>query len=345
MGKMTAVDLFCGCGGLSLGLKLAGFNVIGSIDVDPLAVETYKQNHIETVVWRRDIRKVSVRRWMDRLGLKEGELDLLAGCPPCQGFSSMRTLNGGREIEDDRNNLVLQFIRFAKWFRPKVIMMENVPGLTKDRRFKRLKRVLRRMGYECKVKVVDTADYQVPQRRQRMILIASSVGRVRFARRSSIKKSVRDFIEGLPNAGESGDPLHDYPEQRTEQVMERIRQIPPDGGSRNALPDGLILECHRRLPGGFRDVYGRMTWDDVAPTITGGCTNPSKGRFLHPIHNRAITMREAALLQTFPPDYQFSLRRGKGAVSVMIGNALPPEFIRRHAISITRILPDCRKER
>jgi DNA (cytosine-5)-methyltransferase 1 len=335
---MMAVDLFCGCGGLSLGLKMAGFDVIGSVDIDPLAVETYKQNHKKTVVWRKDIREVSIRQFMDRLGLKEGDLDLLAGCPPCQGFSNMRTLNGSREIEDERNNLVLQFKRFVKWMKPKVVMMENVPGLAKDKRLRKLKKALKGMGYECKVKVVDTADYGVPQRRQRMILLASRVGPVRFARVSRNRATVRSMIGGLLPAGQSNDPLHDYPEQRTEQVMERIRLIPLNGGSRDALPDELVLECHRRQPGGFRDVYGRMSWDDVAPTITGGCTNPSKGRFLHPEQHRAITLREAALLQTFPADYCFSLRRGKGAASIMIGNALPPEFIRRHGQSLANQL-------
>jgi len=107
--------------------------------------------------------------------------------------------------------------------------------------------------------------------------------------------------------------------------------VPKDGGSRTDLPKEYWLECHKRSPGGYRDVYGRMKWDDVSPTITGGCHNPSKGRFIHPEFDRAITLREAALLQTFPMNYKFSLARGKDSVALMIGNALPPNFIENHA--------------
>jgi DNA (cytosine-5)-methyltransferase 1 len=133
------------------------------------------------------------------------------------------------------------------------------------------------------------------------------------------------------------DPLHDFPETRSERVKALIRLIPRDGGSRMDLGDEHQLDCHRRCDG-FSDVYGRMAWNKVSPTITGGCCNPSKGRFLHPTRDRNITLREAALLQTFPPSYFFSLRRGKFATAQMIGNALPPEFIRRHGVVIRQHL-------
>ena len=119
-----------------------------------------------------------------------------------------------------------------------------------------------------------------------------------------------------------------------------IRLIPKDGGSRLDLGRQRQLGCHRRCDG-FKDVYGRMAWDDVSPTVTGGCVNPSKGRFLHPTKNRCVTLREAALLQSFPPTYRFSLRRGKFPAAQMIGNALPPEFIRRHAKQVGKHLAFC----
>ena len=132
--KPTAIDLFCGCGGLSLGLKQAGFNVVGAVDIDPLAIETYKANHTGTTVWQTDIQNLRISDVKKQLKLNR--IDLVAGCPPCQGFSSMRTLNGSKRILDRRNDLIFQFLRFIRAFQPKVVMLENVPGLAEDRRIK-----------------------------------------------------------------------------------------------------------------------------------------------------------------------------------------------------------------
>jgi DNA (cytosine-5)-methyltransferase 1 len=148
---------------------------------------------------------------------------------------------------------------------------------------------------------------------------------------------VRDAIGSLPAPGASGDPLHDLAEARSDRVRRLIAAVPADGGSRKDLDAEFTLPCHARLRG-FFDVYGRMRWSEVAPTITGGCVNPSKGRFLHPDQDRAITLREAALLQSFPADYAFSMRRGKYAAAALIGNALPPEFIRRQGEAVRDLL-------
>lgn len=141
---------------------------------------------------------------------------------------------------------------------------------------------------------------------------------------------MRHAIETLPPPGQTGDPLHDLEENRKRSVVDLIARIPKDGGSRAQLEAKWHLACHREFDG-FSDVYGRMAWDKVAPTITSGCVNPSKGRFLHPRQNRCITLREAALLQAFPPRYKVSLEHGKFEAARLIGNALPPEFVRRHA--------------
>lgn len=335
----VAIDLFSGCGGLTLGLKQAGFNVVGAVDNDPLAVETYRANHPEVATWQVDIRELPALAMKRKLQIRKGEVDLLAGCPPCQGFSRMRTRNGNREIQDPRNDLVYEFLRFAKEFMPRAVMMENVPGLYNDLRVKILRRELENLGYHCECRILDAADYGVPQRRHRMILLAGRNGPLDFARPAASRRTVRDAIGSMPKAGESGDSLHDVPEHRTEKVKRLIRMIPKDGGGRSHLGVEYQLPCHREF-GGFLDVYGRMAWDDVSPTITGGCSNPSKGRFLHPEEDRAITLREAALLQTFPRNYFFSSRRGKDQASTMIGNALPPEFIRRHALSVRRYLTE-----
>lgn len=340
MKKPTAIDLFSGCGGLTLGLKQAGFKVIGAVEIDTLAAETYKENHPEVKIWEKDIRKLSGSQILRGLKIKKGELDLLAGCPPCQGFSSMRTLNGKKKIRDERNDLVFDYLRFVKSLLPKTVMMENVPGLAENYRMKFLKQKLEKLGYDSNGSplVTNTADYGVPQRRRRMILICSRVGKVVLPEKSEKRLTVRDVISNLPRPGGSGDLLHDFLEQRTPNVMEMIRRIPKNGGSRMDLPKRFHLDCHKRFPEGFKDVYGRMAWDDVSPTITGGCVSPSKGRFLHPSQNRAITLREAALLQTFPRNYYFSLNGGRQGVALMIGNALPPAFIKRHALAIKRTL-------
>jgi DNA (cytosine-5)-methyltransferase 1 len=329
----TAVDLFCGCGGLTVGLKRAGFCVIGALDSDPLAIESFRLNHPEAKLWERDIGDVSASRMMRELGLRPGKLDLLAGCPPCQGFSSLRTLNGSRGVKDRNKDLVFEFLRFVRVLIPKTVMLENVPGLAADWRMKALSEDLLSLGYTYEHRILDAADYGVPQRRRRVILLAGRSGSIPFADPLPTRPTVRDAIGHLPRPGRSGDPLHDHGETRASEIVELIKRIPKNGGGRLDMGDDVQLACHRRCDG-FFDVYGRMAWDNVAPTITSGCVNPSKGRFLHPRQNRSITLREAALLQTFPRNYRLSLRRGKFEAARMIGNALPPEFVRRHARSV-----------
>lgn len=334
---LKAIDLFSGCGGLTLGLKQAGFDVVGAIEIDSLAAETYRLNHPEVSVWQEDIIKLSFEAVKRKFNLRKGELDLVAGCPPCQGFSTMRTLNGKRKIKDERNDLIFEFLRFVKELEPKAVMMENVPGLIEDKRFKKFCKELEALGYILNYGVENAANYGVPQRRRRTILLAGKGFKIEFAEPVKEKRTVADAIKTMPKAGHSGDPLHDRPERRTPEVLIRISKIPQDGGSRTDLSEEEQLACHKKC-NGFKDVYGRMAWNKQAPTITSGCTNPSKGRFLHPIENRAITLREAALLQSFPSKYHFPANRAKGDISLMIGNALPPEFIRLHAQSIYRSL-------
>jgi len=335
--RPTALDLFSGCGGLTLGLKQAGFRVLGAVDNDPLSVQTYKANHPEVFIWDQDIRELKTSVVQRKLGLRKGVLDLLAGCPPCQGFSSLRTLNGSRKVEDSRNDLLMEIQRFVNHLRPKAVMIENVPGLSKDKRFEAFAGFMERMGYKGEHRILDAADYGVPQRRKRLIYLAGLNKGIPFALPAESKRTVRDAIGFLKKAGFSGDTLHDAPEKHSGRVIELIRRIPKNGGSRTSLPKKYQLPCHQKCKG-FKDVYGRMAWNEVAPTITGGCFNPSKGRFLHPKEDRAITMREAAILQGFPRNYKFPTNNKKSATALMIGNALPPPFIAAHGKSIRRIL-------
>lgn len=338
MKKPIAIDLFCGCGGLTRGLRDAGFRVLGAIDNDVYALEAYRANHGGVQVWSSDIRRVSAAQVRRSLKLRKGQLDLLAGCPPCQGFSSVRTLNGSRRIEDRRNDLLFDFLRFVRALRPRAVMLENVPGLAADARFDRFVTNLRSLKYRVEHRVVNAADHGVPQRRKRLIVLARAKdGDIAFPAPDPNVVTVREAIGGLPAAGRSGDPLHDAPEKRSQKVAELIALVPKDGGSRSDLPKRMRLKCHQDVDG-FYDIYGRMAWDDVAPTITSGCGNPSKGRFLHPIHNRAITLREAAVLQGFPLGYKFPREVKKERVSLMIGNALPPPLIAAHAALVRSTL-------
>lgn len=327
---LTAVDLFSGCGGLSRGLRDASFRVLAAVEIEPKAQATYKLNHPEVSLYEDDIRKLDPAQILVEAGLTPGELDLLAGCPPCQGFSRLRTKNQKTAVKDYRNNLVSDFVRFVQVMKPKTVMLENVPALAKDGRFTRMRNQLGELGYLVAVHVLDAADYRVPQRRKRLIMLASRVHEPAIAPKFVDRVTVRQALKGLEPPSRTKDKLHGLGENRSQAVKDLIALIPKNGGSRSDLAAEHQLDCHKRSDG-FYDVYGRMAWDGVSPTITSGCHNPSKGRFLHPSRNRTITLREAAILQGFPREYQFDVSHGKEAIALMIGNALPPPFIAAHA--------------
>lgn len=337
MRKPKAIDLFCGAGGLTEGLRQAGYRVVGAVEIDADACATYRVNHGRIKLWQTDIRRVTGPSMMRALKLQRGDLDLLAACPPCQGFSSMRTRNGARRIRDERNDLIYDVLRIVRSMRPKSVMLENVPGLATDRRYAAFCTALEAMGYFVKWAIFNTVDFGVPQRRRRLVMVASTIADPQFASRATRRRTVREFIGSIAPPDKSRDPLHNYSVRRSSKSLQKIKDIPLDGGSRSDLGKDRQLRCHKRIRG-FFDVYGRMAWDGPSPTITGGCLNPSKGRFLHPQAHRAITLREAALLQTFPRTYRFRMERGRYAVALLIGNALPPEFIRRHAVALRNAL-------
>lgn len=331
--KLHAIDLFSGCGGLSLGLKGAGFTVAAAVEIDRKAQETYRLNHPKVRLYAEDIRKLDPAQILVEAGLAPGELDLLAGCPPCQGFSRLRTKNKMTSVSDDRNDLVEDFLRFIEAMQPKTVMLENVPALAKDARFLSMQGKLHTLGYETVVHVLDAADYAVPQRRKRLIMLASKVHSPAVADKAKKRITVRQALKGMVEPGQGRDKLHGLGEDRSQKVRDLIALIPKDGGSRSDLPPKYQLECHQRSDG-FGDIYGRLAWDAVAPTITSGCHNPSKGRFLHPGQDRTISLREAAVLQGFPRSYRFNVAHGKESIALMIGNALPPPFITAHASAL-----------
>ena len=321
--KYNAIDLFCGCGGMTEGIKQAGFNVSCGIEIDEKASECYLENHKKTTLIREDIREVAKE---DIKKTYKGQLHLLAGCPPCQGFSSVRRLNRKEAVEDERNSLITEFVRLCKELKPYTIMLENVPALKDYKLFKESVAELEETGYKVDYDVVDLYKFGVPQHRRRLVLVGSRIGEINIAPVLQSKKTVKDFIKDIEDESITTDKLHKIYPKHTKRIQEMISLIPKDGGSRKDLPEEYILECHKKENVGFNDIYGRLKWDKSSSTITGGCLNPSKGRFLHPEKDRCITAREAALLQTFPKDYYFPVEVGNVALARMIGNALPPEF-------------------
>ncbi len=320
----NAIDLFSGCGGMTEGLIKAGFQVRAAVEIDKYASQVYRANHNKhgVVMFEEDIRSLNSN---NILKILSGEpLHLLAGCPPCQGFSSLRRKNKKRSSKDNRNSLILEYLRMIEELQPITIMMENVPGIENYTHFKKVFSKLKKLGYNPKYSIVNVASYGVPQRRKRLVLLGSLLGEVNIPQGNSNLRTVRDFIGDLESVEKTHDSVHKRYPRHSEEVMKRIRLTPHNGGSRKDLPDEYTLECHKQDGIGFNDVYGRLKWDDVSSTITGGCLNPSKGRFLHPEEDRSITAREAALLQTFSRDYVFPDEIPLSKIALMIGNALPP---------------------
>lgn len=263
-------------------------------------------------------------------------MHLLAGCPPCQGFSSIRRLNRKQNAQDERNSLVLEYFRMVKALKPLTIMMENVPGLKDYYLFKHIVADLEALGYNPKIEIVDVRAYGVPQSRRRLVIVGSLLGDINIAKPKVRKVTVRDAIFALETPETTEDPLHKIVAKHTPDVAKRIQLTPKDGGSWKDLPKKYILDCHKREAIGFNDVYGRLRWDDYSTTITGGCLNPSKGRFLHPEQDRVLTPREAALLQSVPPNYKLPTDISKQALVLLIGNALPPKFSYYQSRNIAR---------
>lgn len=336
--RVYAIDLFCGAGGVTCGLKKAGFVVTAGVEIDAIAAKTYKANNENTVIYNTDIRKITGETLMATS--PENRIDLIAACPPCQGFSS---LTSKYKRNDIRNELIFDFIRLTDEIKPAAIMLENVPGMACGRGkdiFEESVRMLQGIGYKIDYKICDVADYGVPQHRRRLVMLGGlnksiSVPLVigSYEYRKQRWKTVRETIKSVEKPR-----IFDKKELATGVVskdwnvirniskinLERLKHIPPEG-DRRCIPDVLRPDCHKNKNEGFINVYGRMQWSLPSPTITGGCTTLSKGRFGHPDEMRTISVYEAALLQTFPENYIFKTE-SIDEVCKMIGNAVPPLF-------------------
>lgn len=322
--NLLAIDLFSGVGGLTAGMHRAGFKTEMAFELDELASKAYNLNHKKTKVITKDIRKVDIEEVKQQLNGQT--IHLLAGCPPCQGFSSIRRLNKSKPVNDDRNGLINEYIHFIEELMPYTFMMENVPGLALDDSFHKARKILVKLGYYVDHQIVNVKDYGVPQSRKRLVMVGSRLGPLKVAEPINKKVTVRETIGSMPAPEETNDPLHKIFPVHTPKIYQLIKDIPHNGGSRKDLGKDRQLKCHKKENIGFNDVYGRLRWDDYSTTITGGCLNPSKGRFLHPEQDRCISAREAALLQSFPKKYKFPVDASRSSIALMIGNALPPQF-------------------
>lgn len=341
---MVCVDFFSGCGGTSLGFAGAGIRPVLAVDNDSEAAATYRANFPDAEYVEEDIRDVAAAQVGEVLSRYGDALLVFAGCAPCQPFSAQQK---NRSDGDERVPLLLEFLRFVQELEPDVFFVENVPGLQRMAGvygpFQEFTQSLESV-YTLSSEVVASADYGVPQSRRRLVVVGSRHGSVGMpppthgrdaGRRHS---TVREWISGFP-AIQAGETDGSVPSHRAAALsdlnLERVRATPP-GGDRRDWPPHLILECHSGGYGGYTDVYGRMGWDGLAPALTTKCTSYSNGRFGHPEQDRAISVREAAALQTFPIEFQF-----EGcwtSQTRQIGNAVPVLLAERFGKHIAKHL-------
>ena len=325
--KIIGIDLFSGCGGLSRGLLDAGIEMRLGIDIDKAVKDTYELNNKPSKFLCNDVSLLSGEYLLSLIDKTSDELLLLAGSPPCQPFSKQN--KNSDNIEDDRRNLVLQFGRIASEIQPDYVLLENVPGLMKQDVFGRF---IDKLGekYQKDYGVLDAKCYGIPQNRKRLIFLASKKDRIELPKGVYGKdlpfRTVRETIKKYPplKAGKQNRNIPNHQAANLSKVnLERLKHIKRNGGSRTDLPTKLQLKCHKKYSG-HSDVYGRMSWDNPAPTLTCKCGSISNGRFGHPTQTRAISLREAAALQSFPDNFVFHCSLTQ--ISSWIGNAVPPKM-------------------
>lgn len=337
---MLVVDLFSGAGGMSAGFQRAGFDIVGAVDAqvtknnrgsEYVCNQTYEAN-IGVRPLAEDLARVDVTALRRKLSLARSELDVLIACPPCTGFSQKRAKDDRRDTP--QNRLLPRIADLVFEMRPKVVVVENVPSAFEGPYRHHLQSLFQSLedgGYRLRAGIEDLALLGVPQRRVRMLVIAVRGRRSEASLPPQLRgtsrvrrRTVKDAISHLPRlaAGQTcaTDPMHTCLSHGPE-VMARIRAIPKNGGSWRAAPASLFPKSLRSSDG-YYDMYGRMAWDEPAPTITRECSHPGMGRYLHPTANRMISVREMALLQGFPSNFQFA--GGIVMKYAQIGNAVPP---------------------
>lgn len=327
--NIYAVDLFCGAGGLTHGLERAGIDVRLGVDIDPACEHPFSANNAAKFLLKSvdNLGAADLQRVFRKNGIR-----LLAGCAPCQTFS---TYNQKATPDDKRWWLLLQFARLVKEISPELVTMENVPRLQDQGVFKEFLGTLHEANYHVDIEIVNCKDYGIPQHRQRLVLLASKLDTIRLlssAEFGAERTTVRESIADLPplRAGETDetDPLHQA-STLSDLNRERIEASKP-GGTWRDWQTALVADCHKKKTGKtYPSVYGRMCWDEPAPTITTQFFGFGNGRFGHPKQDRAISLREGAILQSFPKDYEFvppGRSVYKKSIGRLIGNAVPPKL-------------------
>lgn len=327
--NVVCVDLFCGVGGLTRGLVEAGVQVIAGVDFDKKCAYPYSANHPETRFFERDVAKLAASEVASWYG--DASIRVLAGCAPCQPFSSYAQRY--ETVGTERWGLLNHFARLTRKIRPDIVTMENVPTVTKHKVFDDFVTALRSQKYHVWFKVIDCAEYGLPQRRRRTVLLASLHGPIELlAPVSSNPRTVRDALRKLPpirhGSSDKKDPLH-CASALSPLNLERIKVSKP-GGSWRDWPKRLIADCHRKKSGKtYPGVYGRMKWDEPSPTLTTQFFGFGNGRFGHPSQARGLSLREGAILQGFPHDYTFVQDGARIEFKVLgrlIGNAVPVQL-------------------
>lgn len=326
---MKAIDFFCGAGGLTRGLLDAGIDVLGGFDIDESCSDTYELNN-RRAFHAADVRDLEVCDLRRHFKMRSFSDVIFAGCAPCQPFSQQRK----SPIQDKSATLLGEFGRLVSQAKPAAAIIENVPGMAKVGGFSTFRRfcsLLEDSGYRYCFDVLDAKAFGVPQNRRRLVLIAvrrgtPSLPAPTFGKRRPYK-TVRSAIGHFPElaAGESHPTVPNHICAEIAAInLERLRKTPHDGGDRRSWPESLHLVCHANGYLGHTDVYGRMAWDCPAPTLTSKCNSISNGRYGHPVQDRAISLREAAALQTFPDGYRFN--GSSKHIARQIGNAVPVRF-------------------
>lgn len=328
---IKVIDLFCGIGGLTHGLIKEGLDVVAGIDNDSSCKFGYEYNN-KTQFIDKDILKVTAEQVNGLFGPKKDSIRVLAGCAPCQPFSKLNL----KEVTQKQLEPLGKFAQLIAETLPDIVSMENVSGLADVKKYPVFANFLKTLddnGYKYKYEVVDVSEFGVPQKRKRLVLLASKFGEISLIKRTHKDKrvTVRDVISHLEPI-KDGDVSKKDPLHRTRKLapinLKRIKATPHNGGNSDSWSDDLMLECHKKESGKTYSstVYGRMRWDEPAPTMTTQCIGLGNGRFGHPKQDRAISLREAAIFQTFPENYKFVPSNEPivvARVAKFIGNAVP----------------------
>ncbi|MGJ0848236.1 DNA cytosine methyltransferase [Tissierella praeacuta] len=326
--KIGAIDLFCGIGGLTHGLIKANIDVIAGIDYDESCKYAYEENNKSQFI-HKNIEEVSGQE-LNQL-FSDTDIKILVGCAPCQPFSNHQKDKNNRQKHKDWG-LLNEFLRLIKETDPDIVSMENVPILRKEDIFNDFLAGLEEQSYHINYKIHDAQDFGVAQRRSRLVLIASKYGAIDFIEYNGKRPTVKDVIGDLPklNSGETdkNDPIHKA-SKLSELNLKRIQHSIP-GGTWKSWPEELLPNCYKKKSGStYVSVYGRMSWDDVAPTLTTQFFIYGTGRYGHPEQDRPISLREGAMLQSFPRNYKFVEDNQQILTSILarhIGNAVPPKL-------------------